>query len=67
MLLREKDDTKVEPDKTITVKDTWGEIEKGERVDKERELGGLRQELERLTHRVERMELHKHHHHHHDK
>ena len=65
VLLRDKDDNKVEPDKTITVKDSWGETEKGERY-KETELAGLRQELERLTHRVERMEHHKQHHHHHD-
>ena len=66
MLLRDKDDSKVEPDNTIKVKEGWGENEKGERDygDKEKEMAGLRQELERLTHRVEKMEHHKHHHHH---
>ena len=63
MLLR--DDNKVEPDKTITVKESWGEkgqMDSGERGDKE--VASLRLELERLTQRVEKMEHHKHHHHH---
>ena len=63
-----RDDNKVEPDKTITVKEK-GEMDYGERGDKEKEVEvtSLRQELERLTQRVDKMEHHKHHHHHHDK
>ena len=72
VLLRDKDDNKVEPDNTIKVKEGWGENEKGEKDygdkgDKEKEMAGMRQELERLTQRVEKMEHHKHHHHHNDK
>ena len=61
-----RDDNKVEPDKTITVKEK-GEMDYGERGDKEKEVASLRQELERLTQRVDKMEHHKHHHHHHVK
>ena len=69
MLLSDKDNNVV-PDNTITVKEGWGEKEESnyrEMGDKERELASLRQELERLTQRVEKIEHHKHHHHHHDK
>lgn len=69
MLLSDKNN-KVEPDNTITVKEGWGEKEERdyrETGDKERQLASLRQELGRLTQRVEKMEHQKHHHHHHDK
>ena len=63
VLLRDKD--KVEPaDKTITVKESWGEKGEMDYGDKEKEVATLRLELERLTQRVEKMEHHKHHHHH---
>ena len=59
-----RDDNKVEPDKTITVKESWGEKGEMDYGDKEKEVATLRLELERLTQRMEKMEHHKHHHHH---
>ena len=57
-MLHDKD--KVEPANTITVKE---ERDYGETGGQEQEMANMKQELERLSERISKVEHHKHHHH----